>query len=70
MEALGVGFSREDMARITSAVGTLALLMVTKGESKEDLEEAMALHILHCKLSKAMHMADKLMNENKMDDEN
>lgn len=67
MEVLGVGFSREDMARIASAVGTMALSMVTTGDSKEDLGEAMQLHILHCKLVKAMHMADKMLAEQEGD---
>lgn len=64
MEVLGVGFTFEDMARITGAVGTLAVAMLTNGDSKEDLNEAMELHKLHGKLLKAMHIAGKLNETN------
>ena len=59
MEVLGVGFTFEDMARITSAIGALALSVLANSSSKEDLNEAMELHMLHRKLLKAMQMADK-----------
>lgn len=64
MEVLGVGFTFEDMARITGAVGALALSVLTNSNSKEDLNEAMELHMLHRKLLRAMQIADKLNETN------
>lgn len=54
-----IEITKEDMARITGAVGTMALAMCDEAESVADLKEAEQLVILHGKLCTIMRAIKK-----------
>ena len=50
MFALGIELTKEDMSRIVSAVGTLAISMADGAENEKEMREAFSLSLLHLKL--------------------
>lgn len=58
-----IEITREDVARIVSAVGTMAIALCDEAESAEDLKEATELAVLHDKLAK-MYAAIKKSDAN------
>ena len=69
MIAVGLALTQEDMSRIASAVGAMAISMMENAKSLDDFKEGAELARLSKKLVRAMaEMAEAKKDKDKHDD--
>lgn len=68
IKGLGLALTTEDMKRVTHAVGAMALAMISRAKDSDDIEEAVAMHVVHGKLIAMLEKAKEMEKASNGDD--